>query len=98
MIFGAFALMPTSRGTVRLASANVSDPPLADPNYLATEVDRYVFRLMVRTQVQFAGGNATTFAREILSGDDPTGYGFTEPMEIGSSDEYLDERIRATIG
>ncbi|KKY38965.1 putative glucose dehydrogenase [Diaporthe ampelina] len=36
MIFGAFAMMPTSRGTVRVASANISDCPLADPNYLAT--------------------------------------------------------------
>lgn len=98
MIFGAFAMMPTSRGTVKLSSANVSDPPLADPNYLATEVDRYVFRSMVRTQLEFAGGNATAFGREILSGEDPTVYGFTEPMTINSSDEYLDERIRATIG
>lgn len=56
MIFGAFAMMPTSRGTVRLASANI--------------------------------------------GENPTAYGFTEPMEVGSSDDhdYLDERIRATIG
>ncbi|KAG6367625.1 hypothetical protein INS49_001818 [Diaporthe citri] len=98
MIFGAFAMMPTSRGTVRLASANISDHPLADPNYLATEVDRYVFRSMVRTQLEFAGGNATVFGRNILSGEDPTAYGFTEPMEVGSSDDYLDERIRATIG
>lgn len=98
MIFGCFAMMPTSRGTVKLASANISDQPLADPNYLATEVDRYVFRSMVRTQLEFAGGNATSFGRNILSGEDPTVYGFTEPMEVGSSDDYLDERIRATIG
>lgn len=98
MIFGAFAMMPTSRGTVRLASANISDHPLADPNYLATEVDRYVFRSMVRTQLEFAGGNATIFGRDILSGEDPTAYGFTEPMAVGSSNDYLDERIRATIG
>lgn len=98
MIFGAFAMMPTSRGTVRLASANVSDPPIADPNYLATEVDRYVFRSMVRTQLKFAGGNTTSFGREILIDEDPTVYGFTEPMAAESSDDYLDERIRATIG
>lgn len=98
MIFGAFAMMPTSRGTVKLASANISDQPLADPNYLATEVDRYVFRSMVRTQLAFAGGNATAFGRTILSSEDPTAYGFTEPMEVGSSDDYLNERIRAAIG
>lgn len=98
MIFGAFSMMPTSRGTVKLASANISDHPLADPNYLATEVDRYVFRSMVRTQLAFTSGNATAFGRNILSGEDPSAYGFTEPMEVGSSDDYLDERIRATIG
>lgn len=98
MIFGSFAMMPTSRGTIKLASANISDQPLVDPNYLATEVDRYVFRSMVRTQLEFAGGNATAFGREILSGEDPTVYGFTEPMQVGSNDSYLDERIRATIG
>lgn len=98
MIFGSFLMLPTSRGSVKLASANISDYPLADPNYLATQVDRYVFREMVRTQLQFAGGNTTDFGREILSNENPTPYGFTEPMSVTSSDEYLDTRIRSAIG
>jgi choline dehydrogenase len=45
--FGAFTasvcnLRPTSRGYVRLASADPYAPPLIAPNYLATEKDRHV--------------------------------------------------------
>jgi choline dehydrogenase len=35
-------LNPTSRGTVRLRSADIHDPPRIAPNYLATEEDRRV--------------------------------------------------------
>jgi choline dehydrogenase len=35
-------LNPTSRGTVRIRSANFTDPPLIAPNYLSTEEDRRV--------------------------------------------------------
>lgn len=35
---------PQSRGTLRLRSADPNDEPLIDPNYLATEPDRYEMR------------------------------------------------------
>jgi choline dehydrogenase len=35
-------LNPTSRGSVRIRSANIADPPRIAPNYLATEEDRRV--------------------------------------------------------
>jgi choline dehydrogenase len=41
---GAGPMRPESRGTLRLASANPADAPLIDPNYLATERDRYEIR------------------------------------------------------
>lgn len=41
---GAGPMRPESRGTVRLASSNPNDAPLIDPNYLATEHDRFVMR------------------------------------------------------
>jgi choline dehydrogenase len=37
-------MRPTSRGTVRLQSADPHAPPLIDPNYLATEEDRQSMR------------------------------------------------------
>lgn len=41
---GAGPMRPESRGTVRLASADPNDSLLIDPNYLATERDRYEMR------------------------------------------------------
>lgn len=41
---GAGPMRPESRGAIRLASANPNDALLIDPNYLATERDRYEMR------------------------------------------------------
>ncbi|WP_192035636.1 choline dehydrogenase [Halomonas sp. YLGW01] len=41
---GAGPMRPTSRGTVRLNSADPSEAPLIDPNYLATQEDRQQMR------------------------------------------------------
>ena len=41
---GAGPMRPESRGTLRLRSADPSDAPLIDPNYLSTERDRYEMR------------------------------------------------------
>ena len=41
---GAGPMRPESRGTVRLASSRPEDAPLIDPNYLATDHDRFVMR------------------------------------------------------
>ena len=41
---GAGPMRPESRGTVRLASNDPKAAPLIDPNYLATERDRYEMR------------------------------------------------------
>lgn len=41
-------LLPSSRGTVTLASSDPADDPIIDPNYYATETDRYVIRTGLR--------------------------------------------------
>jgi choline dehydrogenase-like flavoprotein len=41
-------LTPTSRGSIELASSNILDPPLIDPNYLSTSVDRCMIRSGMR--------------------------------------------------
>jgi hypothetical protein len=40
--------LPTSRGTITLRSNDPEDPPIIDPNYYATEVDKYVLRTGVK--------------------------------------------------
>lgn len=98
VLFGSTGLLPTARGSVKLASGNVSDTPLVDPNYLGTNVDRYVMRHMMRTQARFAGSNATVVGREILNGEDPILSGATQPIKLDSTDDFLDMRARAAVG
>ncbi|KAJ0335749.1 hypothetical protein COL922a_008821 [Colletotrichum nupharicola] len=92
-ISGIF-ILPTSRGSIKLASGNITDSPLIDPNYLATAVDRYIVREGIRQEIAFAGGDATVLGREILSGE-AVPAGFDEPYTVNSTDEYIDVRIRA---
>lgn len=97
VLFGSSGLLPTARGSVSLASGDVSDAPLVDPNYLGTNVDRYVMRHMMRTQAKFAGSNATIVGREILDGEDPILVGATQTIEPDSTDALLDMRARAAV-
>ncbi|KAI8288600.1 hypothetical protein K4K60_010831 [Colletotrichum sp. SAR11_57] len=92
-ISGIF-ILPTSRGSIKLASGNITDSPLIDPNYLATAVDRYIVREGIRQEIAFAGSDKTVLGREILNGEAAPA-GFDEPYTVNSTDEYIDARIRA---
>ncbi|KAI0881338.1 GMC oxidoreductase [Annulohypoxylon maeteangense] len=83
---------PTSRGTVSIASKNPADAPVLDPNYCATEVDRYVWRESIRETAALMMGD-TPLGREVVAGETPSDG--SEPLKIGSSDEYLDSRVRS---
>ncbi|KAK9423376.1 putative Pyranose dehydrogenase 3 [Seiridium unicorne] len=91
-----FVFMITARGSITLASSKVEDPPIIDPNYLGTAVDRYVLREGLRQQIALAGGNTTILGQEILDGN-ITPSNFSEPLSAASTDEYLDARIRAAV-
>lgn len=43
---------PQARGSVKLQSANVGDPPLVDPNYGGSAYDREVYIRAVRCAMQ----------------------------------------------
>lgn len=45
-------LLPTSRGSVTLASTDPNAAPVIDPNYYATEADRYVIRTALRRMME----------------------------------------------
>ncbi|RXW12904.1 hypothetical protein EST38_g12951 [Candolleomyces aberdarensis] len=51
-------ISPTSRGTIKLASKDPFQAPLIDPNFLATDFDRYTMRESVRAIKRFAAANA----------------------------------------
>ncbi|KAK8015005.1 GMC oxidoreductase [Apiospora arundinis] len=93
--FSGISLSPTSRGSITLASANIHDSPVIDPKYLATAVDRYVYREGIRQEVAIAGGADTVLGREILDGEAQP-QGVSEPYTTESTDEYIDSRVRAS--
>lgn len=85
-------MKPTSRGTVTIASTDPNDAPLLDPNYFATEVDKFVWRHSLRKITALMTGD-TALGRDIVVGETPFP-GF-EPLRVDSSDEYLDQRVKA---
>ncbi|KAF2963422.1 hypothetical protein GQX73_g10141 [Xylaria multiplex] len=54
-------------------------------------------REAVKTQIKFAGSNATIIGREILNGE-AGAPGFDEVLSVDSTDDYIDARIRAGLG
>jgi choline dehydrogenase len=68
------ATVPEARGSVRLASADPSAPPLIDPNYLGTESDirRMVHGIEVARDIAATEPFAPWRAREVLPGPDVT--------------------------
>ncbi|ETS77626.1 hypothetical protein PFICI_09688 [Pestalotiopsis fici W106-1] len=93
--FMSILFIPSARGSVTLASANISDFPLLDPNYFGTEVDRYVLREASRLQYAFAGGNTTVLGRDIFAGEIPPDG--SPALSSVITDEELDTRLRATL-
>ena len=69
-------LNPTSRGTVRIRSANFRDAPAIDPNYLSTEEDRKV------------AADSLRVTRRIVQQPALAGY---KPEEIKPGPQYQDD-------
>ncbi|TQS32417.1 hypothetical protein Golomagni_07265 [Golovinomyces magnicellulatus] len=97
VVTALITLLPTSRGSVTLASSNVNDAPLINPNYRGTAVDRFVAREGMRLQIKLTSSNHTILGREILDGD-AGAPGFDKPFTVDSTDEYIDKRIVAGVG
>jgi len=86
-------LLPSSRGTVTLASSNPAEDPVIDPNYYATEADRYVIRTGLRgiakMLIETEEGRAF-----VASETTPNGF---EPITLETEDEEIDRRV-AKVG
>jgi choline dehydrogenase-like flavoprotein len=84
------AMLPTSRGAVTLASRDPAVPPRIDPNYYATEADRYVVRTGLRRIMEFMmetkEGKAMVKAQAVAKG--------RNPLSPNSSNEEIDELVR----
>jgi choline dehydrogenase-like flavoprotein len=92
-IITSYALnyLPTSRGTITLASSDVNEKPIIDHNHLATEVDRYRIRFGAR---MFARLMSTAEGKEMVVGEAvPVGF---KGIDEESTDEEIDGRARAS--
>jgi choline dehydrogenase-like flavoprotein len=83
------ACLPTSRGSITLASADPADPPVIDPNYYATEVDKHVQRVGFRMVSQ---AMLSTPEGQELVAEEHIPPGLSGGLNI--SDEQIDERIK----
>lgn len=79
------ALRPTSRGWLKLKSADPKESPLIDFNYLSTEIDRWEARQSIK------------LARELFAQKafDPYRGGEIQPGPGVQTDEEIDEFVRA---
>ncbi|KNG48598.1 putative glucose dehydrogenase [Stemphylium lycopersici] len=86
--------LPTSRGSVSLASSDATENPIIDPNYYATELDRHVMREGFRMQ--------SRLMLETLEGKDLIEMEHTPPgfpvLGANATEEEIDARIRLGAG
>ncbi|ATZ52510.1 hypothetical protein BCIN_08g02090 [Botrytis cinerea B05.10] len=84
--------LPTSRGSLELASASPNEPPIIRPNYFSTAVDRAVLIHGVRRLLQ-----ALTFTqagKDVVESEMSPGPGLSS-LTLESSDKDIEDRIRA---
>lgn len=83
-------LLPTSRGSVRLRSTDPADAPLIDPDYYATEADRYVMRTGLKKLAEVL--LETEAGRDIVESE-VVSDGLV-PVTTSSTDEEIDAHVR----
>jgi choline dehydrogenase-like flavoprotein len=81
---------PTSRGEITISSADPLAPPVINPNYYATELDRVAIRSAVRKAFKVYQGSDAL--KDIIECEvPPPGY---EHLTATSMDEEIDDRVR----
>ncbi|PQE23315.1 glucose dehydrogenase protein [Rutstroemia sp. NJR-2017a WRK4] len=83
--------LPTSRGSVGLASASSDDPPLIQGNYFSTSTDRAVLVRGARRLLQCL--LSTKAGRDVVEAEFAPAPGL-EPLTLESSDKEIEDRIR----
>jgi choline dehydrogenase-like flavoprotein len=83
-------MQPTSRGRISISSSNPLDPPVIDPNYYASEVDRVQMRRGVREVLKLM--YETVEGKSIVESEvAPEGL---PVLTTESTDEEIDARVR----
>ncbi|KAH8599238.1 glucose-methanol-choline oxidoreductase-like protein [Bisporella sp. PMI_857] len=90
MTAGVISFLPTSRGSITLASTDPADSPIIDGNFFSTEADRFVLRTGLRTLATLL--LETEAGKEVILEEAlPFGY---NPVTKNSTDAEIDARIR----
>ncbi|KIW85067.1 hypothetical protein Z517_00455 [Fonsecaea pedrosoi CBS 271.37] len=82
-------MSPTSRGRIGLSSSSALDPPVIDPNYNATNVDRALMRYGIRRLLQAVQHSMSDV---VESENPPPSF---EALSYTSSDSAIDARVRS---
>ena len=90
---GGMCMLPTSRGSVTLASNRISDEPIIDPKYYTTEADKCILRRSIRRALEIS---ETPSFREVVVGETPP-EGFPV-LSSNSTDEEIDARVESFAG
>jgi choline dehydrogenase-like flavoprotein len=89
----AMHMFPLSRGSVTLASNDPTDYPICDPKFLSTHTDRFILRRTIRENLKII--STLPLAEEIEGEIAPHGF---KALNKDSTDEEIDERVRAHMG
>lgn len=87
-------LFPTSRGSVSINSSDPTVPPVINPNFFASEVDRFVWRDGLRRVIKMMLGGDSPLSQDIVVGEAPPAG--LPALTLDSTDEEIEARIRAT--
>ncbi|KAJ9606037.1 hypothetical protein H2200_009886 [Cladophialophora chaetospira] len=82
-------MSPTSRGKISISSASALDPPVIDPNFNATEVDRRLMRYGFRRLLKLVKDSLS----DVVESENPPPP--FQALPDGSSDSEIDERVRS---
>ncbi|OCT49793.1 glucose dehydrogenase [Cladophialophora carrionii] len=82
-------MSPTSRGQIGISTASALDPPVIDPQYNKTEVDRALMRYGIRRLLRLA---RISLADIVTSENPPPPF---ESLSDISSDSEIDARVRS---
>ncbi|KAF7315922.1 phosphoribosylaminoimidazole carboxylase [Mycena indigotica] len=83
---------PTSRGTITISSNDPLAPPVIDPNFFHSEIDKVFMRAAVRAAFRFAFSQP--FADYVVAATTLNGFTLTST----SSDEEIDAYVRQNCG
>lgn len=87
-------VLPISRGSVSISSSDPTVPPVINPTFFASEVDRFVWLDGLRRMIKMMDGGVSPLSQGIVVAEAPSAGHPALPVD--SNDDKIEARIRAT--